>query len=56
MRGFFSEVYIIIYNRSILIILLVIYIIVGYVIIKSINDVRGGLMYLPWIVLYMIIV
>lgn len=53
---FFSEVYIMMNNRFILLILLIIYIIVGYVIIKSINDIRSGLMYIPWIMLYIIVI
>jgi hypothetical protein len=46
-RRFFSEVYVMIYCRMILIMLLLIYIIVRYVIIKSINDIRGGVYYIP---------
>jgi hypothetical protein len=46
-RRFFSEVYLIIYSRVILMMLLVIYMVVGYVIIKSINDVRRRVYYIP---------
>lgn len=44
---FFSEVYLMIYCGMMLIMLLIMYIIVGYVIIKSINDVGGGVYYIP---------
>lgn len=54
--GFFSEVYIIMNNGVMLMLLICIYIMVRYVIIKSINDVRSGLIYIPWIVLYIVVV
>lgn len=55
-RRFFSEVYIIINSRIILLILLIIYMVVRYVIMKSLNNTRVGLIYLPWIVLYLLII
>jgi hypothetical protein len=56
LRGFFSEVYIILYNGQMLLMIIIIYMLVGYVMIKSLNSVGGGLFYLPWIVLYMLVV
>lgn len=55
-RRFFSEVYLMIYCRMILMLLIMIYIIVRYVIMKSINDVRRRVYYLPWFVLYILII
>merc|ERR1711976_339989 len=49
-RSFFSEVYMIQYVGVILIIL--IYMIVRYVSMKSLNIDRKGMIYLPWFVLY----
>jgi len=46
-RSFFSEVYIIQYVGVILMILVVMYIVVGYVSMKSLNIDRKGIMYLP---------
>jgi len=54
LRSFFSEVYVIQYGSVMVIILVNIYIIVGYAIMKSINLDRKGLFYIPWIVLYLI--
>lgn len=54
--GFFAEVYLIINNGIILVILIVMYMICGYVIMKSINDVGIGNFYIPWLVLYILIV
>lgn len=56
LRGFFAEVYLIVNSRVMLMMLMVIYIVCGYVMIKSINDVRSGLLYMPWIVLYILVV
>lgn len=55
-RRFFSEVYLIMYCRMILMMLLIIYMVVGYVIIKSINDVRRRVYYIPWFVLYILVI
>lgn len=46
-RRFFSEVYLIIYFGVMLLMLLIIYIMVGYVMMKSINDVRNRVYYIP---------
>jgi len=54
--SFFSEVYIIQYIRIILLILVVIYIVVRYVSMKSLNIDRKGMLYLPWLVLYLLVV
>lgn len=54
---FFAEVYLISYIRIILWILIVMYLITGVVIIKSINNNVGSrLIYLPWFVLYIIVI
>jgi len=45
--SFFSEVYMIQYIGIILIILVIIYMVVGYVSIKSLNIDRKGVLYLP---------
>lgn len=56
-RGFFAEVYIISYIRMILWSLIVMYLIVGVVIMKSINsNIRSGLIYVPWFVLYIMVI
>lgn len=55
--GFFAEVYIIINNGSMLLILLLIYIMVGYVIMKGLNNnTNSRLIYLPFLVLYLLII
>jgi len=54
--SFFSEVYIIQYIGVILLILIVIYIVVRYVSMKSLNIDRKGILYLPWFVLYVLVV
>lgn len=54
--SFFCEVYIITYVRYILCVLIVMYIIVGYVMMKSINMDGKGLMYIPFMVLYLMII
>merc|ERR1719220_2888352 len=54
--SFFAEVYLIMNSGIILMMLIVIYIVCGYVIIKSINDVRFGNFYIPWLVLYILVV
>lgn len=56
MGGFFAEVYIVIYNGSILMMILVMYILAGYVMIKSLNGVGDGLFYIPFLVLYLLMV
>lgn len=53
--SFFAEVYIIQYNSIILIIIIVMYMVVRYVIIKSVNAEGKGIVYMPVIVLYIII-
>jgi len=45
--GFFAEVYLMMNNRIILMILIIIYIVCRYVMIKSINDVRVRCFYIP---------
>jgi len=47
MRSFFSEVYVIQYGSMMIIVLVVIYLMVGYVIMKSLNIDRKGLFYIP---------
>lgn len=47
LRGFFSEVYIMVNNGVILLILLIMYMVARYVMIKSINEVRSRLVYVP---------
>lgn len=54
--SFFAEVYIIQYLRVMLIVLVVIYILVGYVSIKSLNMDRKGMIYIPFLVLYVLVV
>jgi len=54
--SFFAEVYLIMNSGIILMMLIVIYIICGYVMIKSINDVGFGNFYIPWLVLYILVV
>merc|ERR1712176_1118010 len=54
--SFFSEVYMIQYTRIMLLILIVMYIVVRYVSIKSLNIDRKGMLYLPWFVLYLLVV
>lgn len=54
--GFFAEVYLMITSGMILVILIVIYMVCRYVIMKSINDVRSGYFYVPWLVLYILVV
>lgn len=56
LRSFFSEVYVIQYGTIMLWVLVVIYIIVGYVIMKSINSVGFGLFVIPWLVLYILVI
>jgi len=56
LRSFFSEVYVIQYGSVIVVVLISIYLIVGYVIMKSINLDRKGLFYIPWAVLYLIMI
>lgn len=53
--SFFSEVYVMQYGSIIVMVLVVIYLIVGYVIMKSLNMDGKGLFYIPWIVLYVIV-
>lgn len=54
--GFFAEVYLMVTSGIILIMLMVIYIVCRYVIMKSINDVRSRFFYIPWLVLYILVV
>lgn len=54
--GFFAEVYLMVTSGIILMMLIVIYIVCRYVIIKSINDVRSRFFYIPWLVLYILVV
>jgi NADH-ubiquinone oxidoreductase chain 4 len=54
MRGFFAEVYLMMYNRYMLLIVMVIYILTRYVIIKSLNSVGERLFYIPLVVLYLL--
>merc|ERR1712157_310294 len=54
--SFFSEVYIIQYVRMILFILIIIYMVVRYVSMKSLNIDRKRVLYLPWFVLYLLVV
>merc|ERR1712174_67736 len=54
--SFFSEVYIIQFIRVILLILIVIYMVVRYVSMKSLNIDRKRVLYLPWFVLYLLVV
>jgi len=55
--GFFAEVYLISYIRMILLVLMSIYIMVGVIIMKSINsNVGGGVIYIPWFVLYVLVI
>lgn len=54
--SFFTEVYIVSYCRMILLILLLIYMVVGYISIKSINMDRKRLLYIPFLVLYVLVV
>jgi len=56
LRSFFAEVYIIQYNSVILIMIIVIYMVVGYVIMKSVNAEGKRVIYIPTIVLYIIII
>lgn len=57
LRGFFAEVYIISYIGVIFWVLAIMYLLVRIVIMKSINNSIGDrLIYLPWIVLYVIVV
>lgn len=57
LRGFFSEVYIIIYSGIIIMSLMSIYMLCRYVMIKSINNNRGRrLFYIPFLVLYILII
>lgn len=53
--SFFSEIYVIQYGAIMLWVLVVIYIIVRYVIIKSINSTGMGLFVIPWLVLYILV-
>jgi NADH:ubiquinone oxidoreductase subunit 4 (subunit M) len=55
-RSFFSEVYIIQYVRLMLLVVVVIYIIVRYVVMKSLNIDGKGIFYIPFIVLYLLMV
>jgi len=55
--GFFAEVYIISYIRTLLLVLILMYMVVGIVIIKSINNNIGDrIIYIPWFVLYIIMI
>lgn len=54
--GFFAEVYLMITSGVILVMLIVIYIVCRYVIMKSINDVGSRYFYIPWLVLYILVV
>merc|ERR1712003_301444 len=54
--SFFSEVYMIQFVGIILLILVVIYMIVRYVSMKSLNIDRKGMLYLPWFVLYLLVI
>lgn len=56
LRSFFSEVYVMQYGSMIVMVLISIYLIVRYVIMKSINSDGKGLFYMPWIVLYLIVI
>lgn len=54
--SFFSEVYMMQYSRVILLILIIIYMVVGYVSMKSLNMDGKRLMYIPWLVLYILVI
>jgi NADH-ubiquinone oxidoreductase chain 4 len=54
--SFFSEVYMMQYVRLMLVILVVMYIMVGYVAMKSLNIDRKGLFYIPFLVLYILMI
>jgi len=54
--SFFSEVYIMQYVGLMLLVVIVIYIIVGYVAMKSLNIDRKGIFYIPFVVLYLLII
>lgn len=53
--SFFSEVYVIQYRSVMVVILVAMYLIVRYVIMKSLNIDGKGLFYIPWVVLYIIV-
>lgn len=53
--SFFSEVYVMQYRSVIILILILMYLMVGYVMMKSLNMDGKGLFYIPWVVLYIII-
>jgi NADH:ubiquinone oxidoreductase subunit 4 (subunit M) len=55
-RSFFSEVYMIQYVGLMLLVVVVIYIIVRYVAMKSLNIDRKGIFYIPFIVLYLLMI
>jgi len=56
LRSFFSEVYLIQYYSLMLLILMVSYIVTGFVMMKSLNMDGKGIIYLPFMVLYLLIV
>jgi NADH:ubiquinone oxidoreductase subunit 4 (subunit M) len=55
-RSFFSEVYIIGHCGVILLILVIMYLIIGFVIIKSLNMDGKGVFYIPFAVLYVLMI
>jgi len=54
--SFFSEVYVMQYGSVIVLILITIYLIVGYVMMKSLNMDGKGLFYIPWATLYIMMI
>lgn len=54
--AFNAELYIIIYVRLVLLVIIVMYIIVGYVFIKSLNGIGSEMYYLPIIPLYIVLI
>jgi hypothetical protein len=56
LRSFFAEVYMMQYVGFMLIVLIMMYVIVGYVAMKSLNMDRKGLFFIPFLVLYMLVI
>lgn len=56
LRSFFSEVYIIQNGRIMIFSVVLMYMVVGYVMMKSLNMDRKGLFYIPWLVLYIMMI
>lgn len=56
LRSFFSEVYVIQYGTCMLVMLVIIYMVVGYIMMKSINMDGKGVFIIPWLTLYIMVI